>query len=129
MRDTYTLRRVYGFDGAGDQWFVVFEGAKYDVPQIFSSYFPVRIDRSNGIRLFEDGLQLESSSYGGVSIWKPILDFKRPWLAREIMLTTDGKAPPVKIEYRPFPPPKSKCELRYEKGRWQKYTRGKWVDA
>ena len=45
-------------------------------------------------------------------------------------LKDGGTTKPIKSESVPIPAPKTKCETRYERGRWEKYLKAKgWVAA
>ena len=46
--------------------------------------------------------------------------------SREIWIPDGGKAKSIKVEFRPYPPPKTRVPVKYEDGKWWKNLKSGW---
>jgi len=77
------------------------------------------------------GLQIEGNGTTGYNLAIQDKILRYSMLRQKIFhLVNGGRTEAIKIEFVPIPPPKTRLETRWNRGRWERLTKAKgWVPA
>lgn len=134
MQDSYRFVKREG------RFYVAWTGARFDEPVIFTRFYPVSVDRSQGVMSGDETLNISlrtgSSIHNGAIYYFNTMELKpgdvsvacERRLQNAVIVAMDGETPIV--EFKPYPAPKTKLETRYHRGRWEKlHSKRGWIAA
>jgi hypothetical protein len=136
MQDSYKLVKRDG------RFYVAWTGARYNEPVIFTRYYPVSVDRSQGAMAGDEELDLPLRAGdlclggSGSLYYFQTLQLKpgqvsaacERRLEKAVIVAVDSdEHSAAMFETRPYPAPKTKLQTRYHKGRWEKLLKRGWV--